>query len=849
MAGAALAASLIFVVARQQYSPVAAIIAGVATVVLLVDVAALRRRPVWAAALALNVALTLLYFWSWDESHLVLIHVTRAGAVAKIDGDTISMLQPVTAGQVGLQQAAYGSYRFQATGEAVQNDVTTPLARLARALRLSAPTPAWSDLAVSSPSGSSRLNATSALPLQSPPQSWSGDGNGQISGGEGAFALAKPAFVPPYTITVRLSRPEGSQNIMFGVGPAGRGYALQVRFDQPDSLFVRWDTGSLGPAVGATELRDMNLIANLQRATRSLLVAYPFAALFLLLSLGLYPVLLGLFTGFKNTSTDDLESVRRFVERPRFAIIFGLCLIACALAATGAVSTFLLDRMPHVQDSVAYLFQAKIFAGGHLNAPAPASSVQPFFLEEYMPFYGAKWFSQYPPGHPLMLTLGVLLGAPWLVEPILASVTLWFVYLLGKRVYGSAVGIIAALLGLSSPFWLFLGSSFMAHATGLFFGAGCFLSFALAENTGVGRAGGGQTRRSVPTASAENPRDGRAGRGETRGTVAPGSVQDTGKRQWVLVMGFCAGMLFLTRQITAAGLLGPLALYALFFSRRGWKAYLPAIGAFCVPAVFLLLYQWVQMGGPLESTYAAWSSHYTLGFGPDASPSGPFTAADGLWNGYQNLSMLSVHLYGWPYGVALAFMALPFVLGAARRWDFLLLASFAGIVGIHMLYWCGCLMYGPRFYYEALPSILLLSARGVVELFRLPLRVWTRFHLASDASVAAFFPAMLIAALFIYNGRFYMPAQLTLYDKYNYSSNAELTTVRRAHLHHAVVFVVTNPPGFWASYGNVFFANDPRLKGDIVFAHDMGVSNRILSRFFPGRGYYRLNGTTLTRIS
>jgi hypothetical protein len=255
------------------------------------------------------------------------------------------------------------------------------------------------------------------------------------------------------------------------------------------------------------------------------------------------------------------------------------------------------------------------------------------------------------------------------------------------------------------------------------------------------------------------------------------------------------------------------------------------------------------MGNPLLSTYAAWSPTYKLGFGPNMSPAGLFTAADGLWNTFENLSMLSVQLFGWPYGVALAFAFLPFILGAARRWDFLLAGSFLCLVGLHAFYWCSCLMYGPRFYYETIPPLLLLTARGVVELTRLPLRVWPRFGLARDVELSAFVPVILVLALLIYNLRFYLPSQIPLYDNYNYSSDAELQAVSRAHIHHALVLVVTTSPVFWPSYGNVFFANDPLLRGDIIYARDEGAQNSILYRAFPGRRHYRLVGTTLTPIT
>jgi hypothetical protein len=315
----------------------------------------------------------------------------------------------------------------------------------------------------------------------------------------------------------------------------------------------------------------------------------------------------------------------------------------------------------------------------------------------------------------------------------------------------------------------------------------------------------------------------------------------------MLIGGFCAGMCFITRQLTAVGLLAPFAVYALIFFR--FRSVVAAVAGFLPPALFLLFYDWRQMGDPLRSTYAAWSPNYQLGFGPSMSPAGLFTAADGLWNAFENLSMLSVQLFGWPYEVALAFAFLPFILGAARRWDVLFAASFLSLAGLHVFYWCSCLMYGPRFYYEAIPPLLLLTARGVVELGRLPLRLWPRFGLLQDVELAAFAPVILVLALLIYNLRFYLPAQIPLYDNYNYSSDAELQTVARAHIHHALVLVVTTSPVFWPSYGNVFFANDPLLRGDIIYARDEGAQNSILYRAFPGRAHYRLVGTTLTRIT
>ena len=51
-----------------------------------------------------------------------------------------------------------------------------------------------------------------------------------------------------------------------------------------------------------------------------------------------------------------------------------LILLICALgfAATAAVAYFAFERLPHLEDEVAYLFQAKTMALDRLTVPSPA---------------------------------------------------------------------------------------------------------------------------------------------------------------------------------------------------------------------------------------------------------------------------------------------------------------------------------------------------------------------------------------------------------------------------------------------------------------------------------------------
>ena len=763
----------------------------------------LRQRRIASAVLLANVALVLAYFWSLDETHHVVVTVTPGALWATVDGDSTVLQARPRGTSFGFQASPTPSYRIQATGEAIQSDTQSVMGRVAAAVRLAQPASAWTNIRVETLDG--RQLRLIAFRAENPAGSWQINRRGEWQGDPGSYVLFSPGGVRSYRVSVDVRRPDGSQSLLLGVNGANAGYALQLRFDQPDALWVRWRDGEVVTGAGGTGLHHLNFVAELQRVVRTLLSGYLFALLLAALAVGLYPILFAFFRITGESSDEEWRPAQRLLEAHRFNWIFAGLVAGAGVVATGLVSTYLLHRMPHVQDSVAYLFQAKIFASGAFHVRAPPAPIQSFFAEQFVPFYHGTWLSQYPPGHPLMLFIGVLLGAPWLVEPVLASLALGLVYFLGRRVYGNGVGLVAALLGLSSPFWLFLGSSFMAHATGLFFVAAFMLAFA--------------------------------------------RMEDDDAVRWPLLAGFFAGMAIITRELTAIGVLGPFAAYAVLFQPRSWRRYLPAVAGAAVPLGFLLIYQWAQMGNPLQTTYAAWDPRFLFGFGEKASPIGAFTPAGGLSNTWQNLAMLSAQLYGWPFGVALAFAFLPFVLGAAKKWDYLLASSFLGLVAAHVFYWASGLMYGPRYYYEALPALLLLTSRGIFELARLPLRLWPRFGVRTDGTLGAFFPAMLVFALLLFNLRFYLPAQLPLYNNYNYSSNAELQAVARAHLHHAIVFVVSEPQGFWASYGNVFFTNDPLLRGDIIYAHDEGLLDGQLYPYFPGRAHYRLDGTTLTRLS
>ena len=497
------------------------------------------------------------------------------------------------------------------------------------------------------------------------------------------------------------------------------------------------------------------------------------------------------------------------------ALVMAASFGASALMLTALVATFVLERIPHVQDSVTYLFQAETLALGRLWAPAP--SLPELFEQEFILVRDGRWFGKYPPGWPLVLALGIPGGVPWLVSPIVAAVTVGLTYLAGRRMYGGGVAALAAILMLFSPFFLIMSGEMMAHPAGLLW------TTALLYAAVVARQGGHPAT-------------------------------------WLLA-GVAFGMLFITRQLTAVGVgLAPLivlGLVALRAPRRlPLRAALFVLGA--LPPLAFLFYSNAELtGSPFVNPYELWWDFDRVGFGPDIGMHGGHDLANGLANTFANLAELLRHLHGWPAYLTLAPALVPVAFASRKLWDWVLLGSVAGLMAAYVFHWADGIMYGPRYYYEAVAALALLTARGCALVADLPLRRQLR-DVAPDADGQPPRPAgftsarpavlALLVGLIAGNVLGYLPAVVGSSRGYNGVSRARLETVDQSGLTNALVFVHQDWPN-WQPYGSVFPANGPLLNNSIIYALDRGpVENRRLINAYPDRNPYLLEGLELTPI-
>ncbi|MBI4832708.1 MAG: glycosyltransferase family 39 protein [Candidatus Lindowbacteria bacterium] len=164
------------------------------------------------------------------------------------------------------------------------------------------------------------------------------------------------------------------------------------------------------------------------------------------------------------------EKAHRVAEKllfqsPRYLFLSTAILIV--FLVTNAISLYQFHHVPICSDEVCYIFQSKIFASGQLYAKPPR---YPEFFQ-FVSFISnsGKWYSIVAPGYPLLLTLGLFVGATWIVNPTLAALCVLLVYLTAARIYDERIARGAASLTVVSPFFLMLSSVHLSHIAAAFF--------------------------------------------------------------------------------------------------------------------------------------------------------------------------------------------------------------------------------------------------------------------------------------------------------------------------------------------------------------------------------------------
>ena len=350
-----------------------------------------------------------------------------------------------------------------------------------------------------------------------------------------------------------------------------------------------------------------------------------------------------------------------------------------ALAAF--LSFFTYDRHPHIPDEISYIYQARYFVQGMLTMPLP--SVPEGFRMFLMDFENGHWFSVQLPGWPAMLALGMALGTPWLVNPVLAGLNLLLSYVLLLDLYDRRTARMAVVLLCFSPWCIFMAMNFMTHT----FTLTCALTAAL----------------SVVMA------------------------RKTEKSFWGWISGLAVGMVSLIRPLEALAISGLIGLWVIGVGGVRLKS--SAILGFLLGVIALgsigFYYNYLLTGTPVTFPFSAYTDKHlgmgsnALGFGPERGLGWPtldprpgHDLLDALINILININLVNIELFGWSTGSVIMITLMLFS-GVLRRNDYIMLSVIGMIIFVHVFYWfSGGPDFGARYWYLIILPCVALTVRG-----------------------------------------------------------------------------------------------------------------------------------------
>lgn len=445
-------------------------------------------------------------------------------------------------------------------------------------------------------------------------------------------------------------------------------------------------------------------------------------------------------------------------------------IIMFALVASVCIAKFILLEFPNSSDEYVYIFQAESLSRAEIaSTPHP---LYEFFTFNHLFQNEDVWIGRFPPGWPLILSYAFLTKLPlYLINPILGALTLWVFFLFARYKYDVHMAWWSVItLGLSS-FFLFNSASFFSHALTML----CSVLFAFFLLKYV----------------------------------------DTQRFKFALLAGFFIGLSFVTRYYTAILISLPFILY---LYPKGWTFIFKALGitviGFLPWLLFFLLYNHYTTGNPLLPVTVWVDPEEGLGF----------VKGHTVLQGFEHIvRRLLLFVYWTSPGLLILFVWFSVkklsrkseIFSNPEDWTFLLL-----IVGYFFYHEIGGNQYGPRFYYEAFPFLIVFVISQVMKQNQ-------------TAVIRAIFFAGLIYGVIkipfiVARENQVITERLDLYRQ-----------VERKQIHQAVVFVASSTGVIRPMPIGDLLRNDKSYENDVLYARDLGEENNKLMEFYPDRSFYR----------
>ena len=433
-------------------------------------------------------------------------------------------------------------------------------------------------------------------------------------------------------------------------------------------------------------------------------------------------------------------------------------------------------------DSVSYYIQAKIFSTGHINIPSHA--LKDFFSTGFC-INDGKYYSKYSPGWPSLLSIGIIIGLPWIINTILGIATIILVYLIGTELYDGITGLFAAVLLLSSRYFYVLTPTYFSEPSALFFSS-LFVYCII------------------------------------RTLKEPKVISS-------LLAGLVLGILFLIRPYSAVAIslptMGYLFLSSLREKGKHISSFMVIFFSFLPILSLFFLYNYLQTGSVFITPFQYYNPSDTLGFGLRSFDTivdpYPYTVFNAIRNVVVNLGILNLE--------SVPFLFLFFILvfiNKPNQWDMLLFATLASIIFFQMFYF----YREVRYYYPVFFALVILAARGIN---------------LSDVIFRKYFPHTRVKNLHHFILLFIVLANLFIIISpqkvfYDYRSAKKMRdpfdVVQEREIHNAVVFLKTVP--IKDNYTALYVQNPLNFIGDVLFVKDLKEKNIELMEYYPEKEFY-----------
>jgi hypothetical protein len=388
-----------------------------------------------------------------------------------------------------------------------------------------------------------------------------------------------------------------------------------------------------------------------------------------------------------------------------------------------------------------------------------------------------KFFSIFPPGWPVFLSLGTLISLPNIINPLLGAITPLLLFAIVFVIFDKRTAYISSLFLGFSPMAIFTNASYFSHTTCLFLISVSILLVVLFQ------------------------RD---------------------EKWWVaLLLGLSSSMAYSTRELTAVLIL-TIPLIWIFIQSSSKKLFAFSFFTGVVPVMILYcFYNYCLTGNPISPPRFLQENEY-LGFGERTIRLFDYVEIQNyeIKDALINLSRNSFRFLLWtvPFTPLLALQG--FFVQKNNNW----VKIFGAICILLPLGYClypsdGGNQYGSRFYYESIIFWSILASLGMNSLI-------------NYSKKAKFFSIFLLVSILI--GQFWFISHY--YSRQIYYRTELFRYLELRDLNQSIVFI--SAPSGTMTHGDLI-RNSPDIESqNIIFAWNLGEKNRELFPFFQERSYY-----------